>query len=64
MMRFKFHEFRQYPTGPELAMLGPIIDRVDTSPGLSVWPKFNAHTTSLTSLKHFDPLKYFLGDCM
>ena len=45
-------------------MSGPILDWVDTSPGLSVWPKFNAHTTSLTSLKHFDPLKYFLGDCM
>ena len=45
-------------------MSGPILDWVDTSPGLSVWPKFNAHTTSLTSLKHFDPLKYFWGDCM
>ena len=37
--------------------------RVYMSPGLSVWPKFNAHTTSLPSLKHFDPLKYFWGDC-
>ena len=44
-----------------LLAFGPIIDRVDMSPGLSVWPKFNAHTTSLTSLKQFDHLKYFWG---
>ena len=44
---------------PEPLVSGPILDWVDTSPGLSVWPKFNAHSTSLTSLKHFDPLKYF-----
>ena len=49
---------------PEPLVSGQILDWVDTSPGLSVWPKFNAHTTSLPSLKHFDPLKYFWGDCM